>query len=323
MSAGLIVVALGGNAIIREKEHGTLEEQIHNAHESLAPIARIIATGRPVILTHGNGPIVGNILLRNEAARTVVPPMPLYICGADSQGGIGFMMQQVLRNELARLGAERPVATVVTQVVVDADDPAFLAPTKPIGPFFSASDAHLMRLRMGWVMVEDSGRGFRRVVASPEPREIVELPVLRTLLGAGLSVIAVGGGGIPVVRDAAGALHGIEAVVDKDRSAVLLARELSASALVFLTGVSEVRHHYGEPDETPIHQASLAEIKSELAKGEYAAGSMGPKIEAAIRFLSQGGETVLITNPEGLEGALAGKDGTRITASGAPAGAIR
>jgi carbamate kinase len=314
-----LVVALGGNAIIRAKEQGTLEEQERNARQSLAPIARIIAAGHDVVLTHGNGPIVGNILLRNEAARSVVPAMPLFICGADSQGGIGFMMQQVLGNELAALGLKRSVATVVTQVLVDAADPAFREPTKPIGPFFSASDAHLLRVRLGWSMTEDSGRGFRRVAPSPAPREIIELPAIRALLAVGVTVIAVGGGGIPVMRDASGTLRGVEAVVDKDRSAVLLARELGAEALVFLTAVPAVLHHYGEPDEAPIHRISVAEVAREMANGEFAAGSMGPKIEAAIQFLSDGGEMVLITNPENLEAALEGKAGTRITRSGAPA----
>jgi carbamate kinase len=282
-------------------------------------VARIVAGGRPVVLTHGNGPIVGNILLRNELAKAVIAPMPLFVCGADSQGGIGFMMQQVLANEFAAIGVKRTAASVVTQVVVDPSDPAFENPVKPIGPFFSAVDAHLIQKSKGWTMREDSGRGWRRVVPSPEPREIVELPAIRALLAAGIVVIAVGGGGIPVVRDAAGRLHGVEAVVDKDRSAVLLALSLGAESLVLLTGVPEVRLRFGEPDESPIGAASAEEMARYLAAGEFPPGSMGPKIEAALRFLESGGSTVLITSPESLEAALAGRAGTRITREGAPA----
>lgn len=317
-SARSMIVALGGNAIIRVREHGTIEEQFHNAIVTLAPVAKVIAGGAEVVLSHGNGPIVGNILFRNEAARAVIPPMPLDVCGADSQGGIGYMMQQVLRNELSRLGKQRAVATIVTQVVVDEKDPAFERPTKPIGPFFGPSEARALREKKGWTMVEDSGRGFRRVVASPQPRDIVELDVIRALLAEGAVVIAGGGGGIPVIRDAAGALRGVEAVVDKDRSSTLLALKLGIPTLVFLTAVPEVRTRYGEPDEAPIHDASAKEMADLLRAGEFPAGSMGPKIEAALRFLESGGELVVITDPESFGEAIAGRAGTRISKAGTP-----
>jgi carbamate kinase len=315
-AAGPPVLALGGNAIIRSKEHGTIDEQLRNARLTLEPLARLVSGGRQVVVTHGNGPIVGNILIRNEMAKGVIPPMPLHICGADSQGGIGFMLQQVLGNELARLGVARPVVSVVTQVVVDPEDPAFLDSTKPIGPFFSWSDAARLARARGWVMREDSGRGFRRVVPSPEPRAIVEIEAIRTLVDAGAIVIAAGGGGIPVARGPDGTLHGVEAVIDKDRTAALLARALGSPTFVILTEVPEVYVRFGEPDAAPIRAASAAEMERHLAAGEFPEGSMGPKIEAAIRFLEDGGEQVLVTNPESLEAALAGRAGTRITRAG-------
>jgi len=314
--AGPPVLALGGNAIIRSKEHGTIDEQFRNARLTLDPLARLIAAGRQVVITHGNGPIVGNILIRNELAKGVIPPMPLHICGADSQGGIGFMLQQVLGNGLARLGVPRTVVSVVTQVVVDPEDPAFLDSTKPIGPFFSWSDAARLARARGWVMREDSGRGFRRVVPSPEPRAIVEIEAIRLLVDAGAIVIAAGGGGIPVARAADGTLRGVEAVIDKDRTAALLARALGSPTFVILTEVPEVHLRFGEPDATPIRAASAAEMARHLAAGEFPSGSMGPKVEAAIRFLEQGGEEVLITNPESLEAGLAGRAGTRVTRAG-------
>ncbi len=317
-AAASMILALGGNAIIRSREHGTLDEQYRNARLTLAPVARMIGAGRRVVLTHGNGPIVGNILLRNEVARNLIPPMPLFVCGADSQGGIGFMLQQVLGNELARIGAARPVVAVVTQVVVDANDPAFLDPTKPIGPFFSWSDAARIQRAQQWVMREDSGRGYRRVVASPEPLEIVETPAIRALIESGAVVIAAGGGGIPVTRAADGSLRGIDAVVDKDRAAALLGRTLGCRAFVILTEVPEVVLHYGEPDAAPIRHASANEMRRWLAEGEFPAGSMGPKIESALHFIDGGGDEVLITSPESLEAALAGSAGTRITSAGDP-----
>jgi carbamate kinase len=316
MTDAPLILALGGNAIIRAREHGTLDEQYRNARLTLAPVARLVAAGRRVVITHGNGPIVGNILLRNEAAKSLIPPMPLHVCDADSQGGIGFMLQQVLGNELARIGAARPVVAVVTQTVVDPDDPAFLDPTKPIGPFFSWSDAVRLRRSQGWTMREDSGRGYRRVVASPEPREIVETAAIRTLVESGAVVIAAGGGGIPVTRGPDGALRGIDAVVDKDRAAALLGTALGCSAFVILTEVEEVFLRYGEPDAAPIRHASPSEMRQHLADGEFPAGSMGPKIESALRFLDAGGDEVLITNPESLEEAIAGRTGTRITPAG-------
>jgi carbamate kinase len=231
------------------------------------------------------------------------------------------MLQQVLGNELAQLGSDRVVASVVTQVVVDADDPAFRLPTKPIGPFYSWSDAGRLQRTHGWAMREDSGRGYRRVVASPEPREIVETAAIRALVAAGAVVIAAGGGGIPVTRAVDGSLRGVDAVVDKDRAAALLGTLLGCRAFVILTEVPEVFVRYGEPDAAPLGHVSAAEMAQYIAGGEFPAGSMGPKVEAALRFLDGGGEEVLITNPESLEAALAHEAGTRITLAGEPAAA--
>lgn len=319
LGAGPVVVALGGNAIIQAKDDGTIEEQFHNAGLTLAPVAGMIGAGRQIVLSHGNGPIVGNILLRNEAARSMIPPMPLHVCGADSQGGIGFMMQQVLDNQLRMIGVTKTVATVVTQVVVDPADPAFDNPTKPIGPFFTSAEARRLSIDHEWVMREDSGRGFRRVVASPEPQEIIEIEAIRVLVQSGVVVIAGGGGGIPVVRNEDGTLRGVDAVIDKDRSSVVLACELGARSIVFLTEVPEVRIRFGEPDEEPLERVGVGLMKRYLGDGEFPPGSMGPKIEAALRFLDQGGTTVVVTNPESLSQALEGRAGTHITNEGAPA----
>jgi carbamate kinase len=264
------------------------------------------------VLTHGNGPIVGNILIRNEAAAPIVPPTPLYICGADSQGGIGLMAQQVLRNLLRRAGSDTEVVTVITQMVVDADDPGFRQPSKPIGPFYSEAEARALERDRGWALIDDCGRGWRRVVPSPQPLRIVEVASIRALVDAGHVVIAAGGGGVPVVEDPPGIYRGVEAVIDKDLASVVLARAVGAHRLVIVTSVDRVAIDFRTPRQRDLETLSVAEARRHLDAGQFPPGSMGPKIIGAIRFLEAGGEEVLITSPARLGEAFAGRHGTRI-----------
>ena len=307
----LCVVALGGNAIIPHDQSGTIEEQRSLARSTMAQVAEQVSRGARVVLTHGNGPIVGNIVLRNEAVADRIPPMPLDICGADSQGGIGYMIQQLLQNELARIGVPRPVVTLVTQVEVDPEDPAFQRPTKPIGPFYGPREAEKLAAVKGWQMRDDAGRGMRRVVASPRPLRIVEIEVIRTLIEDGVIVNCCGGGGVPVVRRGR-ELEGVEAVIDKDHTAAVLAIQLHATRLILLTGVETVMRGFGTDGAAPLHRLTLVEAESLLQAGEFPAGSMGPKIRAGLDFLRAGGEEVLITDPQHLSAALAGATGTHI-----------
>jgi len=308
-----IFITLGGNAILPVRGTGTFEEQCSITRTTMQPIAALIREGAQVVLSHGNGPIVGNILIRNEAAREQIPPMPLDVCGADSQGGIGYMMQQILQNELKRIGlGDRMVATVVTQVLVDERDPAFRRPTKPIGPFYSADRGRLLAKEKGWTVVEDAGRGYRRVVASPRPLEVIEITAIRELVESGVTVIAGGGGGIPVTRQWDGALHGVEAVIDKDLAGSLLARLLGCEQLVIITGVDQVSLHYGKPEQRDLSEASADEMARWMEEGHFPSGSMGPKIQSAIEFVRGGGREVIITSPTRLIDALTGKTGTRI-----------
>ncbi|MBU1699298.1 MAG: carbamate kinase [Candidatus Eisenbacteria bacterium] len=308
-----LVVSLGGNALLPPGGGGTLEEQYRITRATMEHVVELIADGHRVLLTHGNGPIVGNILIRNEAAREIVPPMPLDICGADSQGGIGYMIQQTLRNLMVERGIEKPLGTVVTQVVVDIDDPAFQNPTKPIGPFYSQDEAKRLSLEKGWRLVQDSGRGWRRVVPSPRPLEIVELDFIKSLYSHGNTVIAAGGGGIPVVRESSGNLRGVEAVIDKDRATTVLANALGADGIVIVTAVGKVSLNFGTEHQQDLDVISMGQAIEYLSEGHFPAGSMGPKMESAIDFLKSGGKFVLITSPGRLREALRGEDGTRIT----------
>jgi carbamate kinase len=310
-----VLITLGGNAILPVRGTGTFEEQCAITRVSLEPIARLVEDGVEVVLSHGNGPIVGNILIRNEAVREQIPPMPLDVCGADSQGGIGYMMQQILQNELRRIGLERPVATLVTQIVVSERDPAFRRPTKPIGPFYNEEKARQLAREKGWTVVEDAGRGWRRVVPSPVPLEIVEIEAIRRLLKAGAVVIAAGGGGIPVTRQWDGSLHGVEAVIDKDLASSLLARMLGFEVLVIITGVERVALHFGTPTQRDLDRATPDELERYLEEGHFPPGSMGPKIRAAIEFVRAGGKEVIVTTPERIREALAGETGTHIRAA--------
>lgn len=308
------VVAIGGNALIRDGQQGTIAEQSDNARETAQHIAALVAGGWGVVVTHGNGPQVGFILLRSELVPddAPIPKLSLEMSVADSQGGIGHILGQALLNELAERGLPDRVVCVLTHVVVDAQDPAFREPTKPIGPFYTEPQAAERAARDGWTMIEDAGRGYRRVVASPEPIRIVEEAQIRALVDAGFVVIAVGGGGIAVTESKPGVYHGAEAVIDKDRASALLGASLSIPLLVLSTGVEQVAVHFRQPDERWLDRITTTEARRYLADGEFPRGSMGPKVEAAIRFLERGGQEVLITSPASLERALAGETGTRI-----------
>ena len=308
------VVAIGGNALILDGQRGSIEEQYENARETATHIASMVAAGWGVVVTHGNGPQVGFILLRSELVPddAPVPRLSLEMSVADSQGGIGHILGQALLNELAARDLPDKVVCVLTHVVVDAADPAFERPTKPIGPFYSREEADDRAARNGWTMIEDSGRGYRRVVASPEPLRIVENAQIRTLVDAGYVVIAVGGGGVAVVETAPGRYTGVEAVIDKDRASALLAASLDVPLLVLSTGVERVAVHFRQPDERWLDRIEVPEARRYLDEGEFPRGSMGPKVEAAIRFIESGGQEVLITTPAALERAIAGETGTRI-----------
>jgi carbamate kinase len=308
------VVAIGGNALILEGQRGTIDEQYENARETSQHIAALVAGGWGVVVTHGNGPQVGFILLRSELVPddAPVPRLNLEMSVADSQGGIGHILGQALLNELAARGLPDRVACVLSHVVVDPNDPAFDRPTKPIGPFYSKTESGQKAKRNGWTMIEDSGRGYRRVVASPEPLRIVEGEQIRSLVDAGFVVIAVGGGGVAVVETGRGHYRGVEAVIDKDRASALLAASLDIPLLVLSTGVERVAIHFHQPDERWLDRMDIDEARLYLEAGEFPKGSMGPKVEAAIRFLERGGEEVLITTPASLERAIAGETGTRI-----------
>ena len=307
-----IVIAVGGNSIIPVGKQGTIVEQFERTRATMVHVADLIREGHLVALTHGNGPVVGNIFIRSEMAKEVIPPMPLDVCGADSEGGLGYMLQQTLQNQLRRMKIEKDVITIITQVVVDPDDPAFGSPTKPIGPFFTEEEARWMAQAKGWSIVEDSGRGYRRVVPSPRPLEIVEFRAIRRAIDSGAIVIAVGGGGIPVMRGSDGNLHGVEAVIDKDRASSVLARQLGADMLFLLTQVEKIALDYGKPAQKDLEVLTVSEAREYLEAGHFPPGSMGPKVESAIDFLEAGGEQVVITKPELLSEALRGNRCTRI-----------
>jgi len=306
-----VIVALGGNAITRPDGSGAVDEDLENLRRSLPSISGLLDRGYEVVITHGNGPQIGNMMLRNELAQGEAPDLPLSLQVADVQGGLGYLMQRVLRAELARRGSEASVCTVVTTVEVDADDPAFEEPTKFVGPVL-AQEIVERRRREGWRLAEDSGRGWRRVVASPQPRRILESPVIRTLLGADVLVICCGGGGVPVRRGANGEYEGVDGVIDKDLASAVLGREIGASTLIILTDVDRVQTGYGTPHAKSLATLTVARARTLMADGEFPAGSMGPKIEAACRFVEEGGEGALIGTLDRLEGALDGHSGTWI-----------
>lgn len=314
MGNKIAVVAIGGNSLIKDKMHQSVRAQYIAAHETCEHIVSMIQAGWDVVIAHGNGPQVGFILRRSELAAGELHELPLDVCGADSQGAIGYALQQNLHNEFRRLGVNKHAVTVVTQVEVAADDPAFQNPSKPIGSFMDAPQAQQRKENDGWDLMEDAGRGWRRVVASPKPVRIVEEAVIDNAIQAGFVVIAVGGGGIPVVADADGNLQGVAAVIDKDLASSLLANQIDAELLIISTAVEKVALNFGKPNEQWLDHITLAEAKAYLAEGiHFAAGSMEPKIEAVVDYLERGGGEAIITNPENIERALAGETGTRIT----------
>ena len=307
-----VVIAFGGNAAYPPSIKGLASEQMELMAKACEHLVEIVNAGYQIVLTHGNGPVVGNILFRMARTASELPPMPMDVCVSHSQGGIGYMLQQTLSNVLCRHGIKREVAAVITQVEVDPADPAFENPTKPVGRFFSHEDADRLSREQGWCFVEDSGRGWRRVVPSPQPLRIVELASMQALLAADIIPVTVGGGGIPVARDADGSLRGLSAVIDKDLTSAMLAVQLGAETLVMLTGVDRVALDFGKPTQRAVDRMTVAEARRHQADGQFPPGSMGPKIDAALRYLGAGGREVIITSIDRLHDALEGSAGTRI-----------
>ncbi len=307
-----VVIALGGNAILRSKELSSYAEQFENVRRTCRQVAHLILEGVQVVLTHGNGPQVGNLLIQNEAAADLVPAVPLDVCGAETQGQIGYMLSQALRNELRAVGVHRPVATVVTQVLVDADDPAFAEPTKPVGPFLSQDVAERRRREKGETWAQIDRRGWRKLVPSPQPRGVVEIDAISMLVDRGVVVIASGGGGVPVLRRPDGRLEGVEAVVDKDTAAYRLAVELRADILLILTDVAGVAIDFGKPDQRFLGRVTLEELEDHLVREPFSAGSMGPKVRAAYRFVRDGGRQATICALEQAVEGLRGEAGTTV-----------
>lgn len=316
MKNKIAVIAIGGNSLIKDKQHQTVLDQYLAVKETCKQIVSMIKTGWNVVMTHGNGPQVGFILQRSELASHELHEIPLDVCGADSQGAIGYALQQNLQNKFKEFGLNNQAVTLITQVEVSADDPAFKKPNKPIGSFMGESDAICRQEQEGWDIVEDAGRGWRRVVPSPFPVRIVEENVVKKLIAAGITVITAGGGGIPVVADEGGKLKGLAAVIDKDSTSALLACNIGADLFIISTSVEKVALNFGKPDEKWIDHLTLADAREYLSEGiHFAEGSMAPKIQAVINFLEKGGKEAIITNPENIEQAVIGKTGTHITMS--------
>jgi len=305
------VVAIGGNSLIRDGDHQTVADQFEATRETCAHIASMVEQGWEVIITHGNGPQVGFILLRSELASKAVHTVPLDSCGAETQGDLGYMIQQCLYNEFLSRGIKNPVATIVTQVLVRKNDPAFKNPSKPIGPFYSRKKAEKYRKERKWSVAEDAGRGWRRVVPSPMPVRIIEQDAIKTLVDEGVIVIAAGGGGIPVIKEK-GKLKGVEAVIDKDYASAILAIGLEADLFLVSTAVEKVALNFGKNNQKLLDRMTLPEAKKYYRQGHFPPGSMGPKIRAIINYLEHGGRKAIITNPENLENALLEKTGTHI-----------
>ncbi|MCD6450273.1 MAG: carbamate kinase [Thermotogaceae bacterium] len=305
------VVAIGGNAVNRPGEKPTAENMIKNLAETARYLVDMLDE-YDIVITHGNGPQVGNLLLQQEAAKDIIPPFPLDVNDAQTQGSLGYMITLTLQNELVKRGKMTDVAAVVTRIVVDKNDKAFMEPTKPVGPFYSEEEAKKLMKEKGWKMVEDAGRGWRRVVPSPQPLDVVEKDVIKLMLENNKIVIAAGGGGIPVIRNEDGTLSGVEAVIDKDRASALLAIELNVDTLIILTGVEKVYLNFGKPDQKALEVLTIEDAQKYLEAGEFPKGSMGPKIESSIRFVKATGREALITDMTKLKEALEGKTGTRI-----------
>jgi len=306
-----MLIAVGGNSLIRAGEKGTVVEQLANARRTAAAIIGLIRAGYRLVVTHGNGPQVGAQLLRSERAADQVPGQSLDVCGAASQGEIGYLLAQSLHDELSAASLQVPVVSLVTQSIVSPSDPAIQHPTKPIGPFYTRAQAEERKRQLGWEIVEDAARGYRRVVPSPEPVEIVEFEVIRSLMSQGVLVVGCGGGGIPVIREN-GDLHGIDAVIDKDRASALLASQLGVDTFAISTDTDYVYLDYKRPTQRPLTRVTVAEVEEHYRAGHFPAGNMGPKIESALHFLKAGGREVVITSYDHLCEAVAGRAGTHV-----------
>ena len=311
----LALIAFGGNALLPENQRGIQEEQMKNAERAAQLMAHIVRKGYELIIVHGNGPQVGNLLIQMEEAVTKVPPYSLDLCDAMTEGSMGFMLERALVNELRRHSIDKEVASLVSQVVVDKDDPAFAKPTKPVGPFYSQARAQELARDKKWVMVEDAGRGWRKVVPSPKPIDVVPNGIIRELVEAGRIVIAAGGGGIPIIINGNGLFEGVEAVIDKDYAASLLAREVRVDLFIILTAIERVFIDFGKPTQREAPVLTVDEARRFLADGQFPPGSMGPKIRAAVEYIEAGGREVLITKDSHLKAALINRSGTRIVAS--------
>lgn len=315
MRRKIALIAFGGNAILPENQRGLQEEQLRNAARASQLMVHIVKKGYEVIIVHGNGPQVGNLLIQMEEACTKIPPFSLEVCDAMTEGSMGYMLEKSLINELRRNSLDKEVASLITQVIVDKNDPAFDNPTKPVGPFYTKYRAHILAREKKWTMIEDAGRGYRKVVPSPKPIDVVSKWIIRDLVEAGRIVIAAGGGGIPIVINGRGLFQGVEAVIDKDYAASLIAREVKVDLFIILTGIERVYQNFGKPDQKPMPVITVEEARRYLAEGQFPAGSMGPKIRAAIEYIEAGGKEVLITSASHLKAALLKRSGTRIVAT--------
>lgn len=307
-----IVIAIGGNSLIKDKQHQSVQDQYQAVFETSTHIAKLAEAGNEIVVTHGNGPQVGFILLRSELSSKTLHTVPLDSCGADTQGALGYAIQRSMDNILKSKGINKKAVTVVTQVLVDKNDTAFKNPSKPIGPFYTKEEIEEKK-KLGWNIVEDAGRGYRRVVASPIPKEIIEIEAVEKLLNAGFVVVSVGGGGIPVIENEKGELEGVAAVIDKDYATSLLARNINADIFIISTAVEKVYLNFGKPDQKDLDKISLADAKKYLAEGHFAKGSMEPKIKAVIEYLENGGKKAIITDPPNIMRAINGETGTTIT----------
>ena len=310
----IALIAFGGNALLPEKQIGFQTEQMRNAKKAAKLMVQIVKKGYELLIVHGNGPQVGNLLIQMEESVDKIPSYSLELCDAMTEGSMGYMLEEAIRNELRKNSLDKEIATLVTPVVVDKDDPAFRNPTKPVGPFYTKSRAKELARKKKWTMVEDSGRGYRKVVPSPKPIDIVSKRVIRDLVISGKIVIAAGGGGIPVIINGNGLFQGVEAVIDKDYAASLIAREVGVDLFIILTNVDRIYLNFGKGDEKPIKAMTIEEAKQYLYQGQFPAGSMGPKVKAAIEYIQHGGKEVLITSANYLKGALIKRSGTRILA---------
>jgi carbamate kinase len=315
MSRKIALIAFGGNAILTNKQRGLQAEQMQNSQKAAKLMIHIVKKGFDLIIVHGNGPQVGNLLIQMEEAVNKVPPFSLEVCDAMTEGSMGFMLEKSIINELRKNSLDKEVATLITQIVVAKEDPAFENPTKPIGPFYSKYRAQMLTREKKWTMVEDAGRGYRKVVPSPKPIDVVPKRVLYDLVHSGKIVIAAGGGGIPVIIDGSGLFQGVEAVIDKDYASSLIARETKADLFIILTNIPRVSLNFGTPEETPITSMTVEEAERHLEEGQFPVGSMGPKIKAAVEFIRSGGKEVLITSANQLKAALINRSGTKIIAS--------